>query len=80
MVIDKKIIGPRKGLTAEIMLSIIEEEEIITIEVTGPIIELGLDQEMAMEIEEMTGLIIDKVTKETVLGKSMVTKDTEIEV
>ena len=62
------------------MLSIIEEEEIITIEVTCPIIELGVDPGMAMEIEEMTGLIIDKVTDETILGKSVVSKGTEIEV
>ena len=49
MVIDRKIIGPEKGLTVETTLNTIEEEEIITIEVTGPIIELGVDQEMAME-------------------------------
>ena len=41
---------------AEIMLNTIEAEEIIIIEVTGPIIELGVDQGMTMEIEEMTGL------------------------
>ena len=80
MVIDEKIIGPEKGLTAEVVLNTIEEEEIITIEVTGPIIELGVDQGMAMEIEDMTGLIIGKVTGETILGRSMVSKDTGIEV
>ena len=58
----------------------IEEEEIITIEVTGPIIELGVDQGMAMEIEDMTGLIIGRFTEETILGRSMVSQDAEIEV
>ena len=62
------------------MLNSIEEEETITIEVTGPIIELGVDQGMAMGIEDMTGLTIGKVTEETILGRSMVSKDTEIEV
>ena len=62
------------------MLNAKEEEEIIIIEVTGPITELGVDQGMAMEIEEMKGLIIGKVTEETTLGRSMVSKDTEIEV
>ena len=62
------------------MLSIIEEEEIITIVATGPIIDLGVDQGIAMEIEEVTSLIIGKVTEETILGKSMVSKGTEIEV
>ena len=79
-VLDRKIIGPEKGLTAEIALNTIEEEEIITTEVTGLIIELGVDQGMAMEIEDVTGLIIGKVTKETILGRSIVSKDTEIEV
>ena len=58
------------------MLSIMEEEEIITIEVTIPII--GVDQGMAMEIEEMTSLIIDKITEGTISGRSMVSKDIEI--
>ena len=41
-VIDRETIGPEKALTAEIMVSIIEEEEaiIIIIEVTDLIIEL----------------------------------------
>ena len=46
------------------MLSTIEEEEITLTEVTGLIIELGEGQEMIMEIEGMTGLIIDKATEE----------------
>ena len=62
------------------MLNTVEEEKIRTIEVTGPIIELGVDQAMAMEIEDITGLIIGTVTEETILGRSMVIKDTEIEV
>ena len=61
------------------MLNTIEEEE-ITIEVTGSIIELEVDQGNAMEIEEMTALRIGKVIEETILGKSVVSKDTEIEV
>ena len=81
MVIERKAIGPDKGLTAEIVVSIIEEEGTIAIiEVTDPIIELGVGQGMAMEIEEMTDLIMDKVTEETILVKSMVSKGTEIEV
>ena len=50
------------------------------IEVTGPIIELGVDQGMAMEIEEMTGLIIGEVTEEKISDRSMVSKDIELEV
>ena len=80
MVIDKIIIDPGKVLIAEITLSIIEEGEIIPIEVTGPIIELGVDQGMVMGIEEMTGLIIDKVTKEKISDRSVVNKDIELEV
>ena len=62
------------------MLSIIEEREIIPIEVTDPIIELGEDQGMVMGIEEMTDVIIDKVTEEKVSDRSMVSKDIELEV
>ena len=35
---------------------------------------------MAMAIEEMIGLKIDKIIEGTILGNSMVTKSTEIEV
>ena len=80
MVIDRKIIDPGKGHIAQIMLSTIEEEEIILTEVTGLIIELGIDQEMIMEIERMTGLIIDKATEEKISGKVMVSNDIEQEV
>ena len=62
------------------MLSIIKEQEIILIEVTGLIIEIGVHQEMIIGTEEMTGLIIDKVTEEKIIDKSMVSKDTELEV
>ena len=62
------------------MLSTVEEEEIIVTEVTGLIIELEVDQEMTMEIEGMTGLIIDKVTEERISDKIMVSKDIEQEV
>ena len=62
------------------MLSTIEEEEIILTEVTGPIIELGVDQEVIMEIEGMTGLIIDKATEEKISDKIMMSKDIEQEV
>ena len=79
-VIDRKIIDPGKGHIAEIALSTIEEEEIILTEVTGLIIELGVDQEMIMEIEGMTGLIIDKATEEKISDKIMVSKDIEQEV
>ena len=80
MVIDRKIIDPGKGHIAEIALSTIEEEEIILTEITGLIIELGADQEMIMEIEGMTGLIIDKATEEKISDKIMVSKDIEQEV
>ena len=62
-VMDKIIIGPGKGHIVEIMLNT-EEEEIIVTEVTGLTIELGVhqDQEMTMEMEGMTDLLIDKVT------------------
>ena len=79
-VIDKIIVDSGKGLIAEITLSIIEEGEIILIEVKGLIIEVGVDQEMIMGMEEMTGLIIDKVTEEKISDKSMVSKDIELEV
>ena len=59
------------------MLSIIEKEEIILTEVTGLIIELGVDQEMIMAIEGMTGLIIAKATEEKISDKIMVSKDIE---
>ena len=80
MVIDKIIIDPGKGLIAEIMFDTIEEGEIMSIEVTGPIIELGVDQGRAMEIEKMTDLIIGKVTEEKISDRSVVNKDIELEV
>ena len=42
MVIERKIIDLGKGHIAEIMLSAIEDGEIVLTEVTGLIIELGL--------------------------------------
>ena len=80
MVIDNIIIDQRKGLIAEITLSIIEEGEIIPMEVTGPIVELGVDQGMVIGIEEMTGLIIDKGTGEKISDRSIVSNDIELEV
>ena len=80
MVIDRIITDPGKTLIAEITLSIIEEGEIMPIEVTSPIIELVVGQGMVMGIEEMTGLIIDKVTEEKISDKSVVNKDIELEV
>ena len=59
------------------MLSTKGEEEIILTEVTGLIIELGVDQEMIMEIEGITGLIIDKATGEKISDKIVVSKDIE---
>ena len=55
----------------------IAEEEITLTEVTGLIIELGVNQEMIMEIEGMTGLIIDKATEEKISEEIMVSKDIE---
>ena len=79
-VIDRKINDPGKGHTAEITLHTIEEEKIILTEVTGLIIELGVDQEMIMEIEGMTGLTIDIATEEKISDKIVVSKDIEQEV
>ena len=62
------------------MLSTVEEEEIRVTEITGLIIELGVDQELTMEIEGMTGLIIDKATEEKISDEIMVSKDIEQEV
>ena len=62
------------------MLSTIEEGEIMSTEVTGLIIELGVDQEMIMGIEGITGLKIDKATEEKISDKIMVSKDIEQEV
>ena len=75
-VIDKIIIGPGKGHIVEIMFNT-EKEEIIVTEVTGLIIELGIDedQEMTMEMEGMTDLLIDKVTEEKISERIMVSKD-----
>ena len=67
-----------KSYIVETMVSTtIGEEEItiITIEITGPTIEVEIDQEMAMEIGEMMGKIIE----ETIIER-IVTKGTEIEV
>ena len=77
MVIDRKIVDPGKDHIAEIMLSTIEEEEITLTEVTAIIIELRVDQEMIMEMKEMTGLIIGKATEEKISDKIMVNKDIE---
>ena len=81
MVIDRIIIGPGRGHIVDITLNTEEEETIVT-EVTGLIIELGVnqDQEMTMEIERMTDLLIDKVTEEKISDKIMVSKDIEQEV
>ena len=81
MVIDRIIIGPGKGHIVESMLNT-EEEEIIVTEVTGLIIELGVDQdqEMTMEIEGMTDLLRDKVMEEKISDKILVSKDIEQEV
>ena len=42
--------------------------------------ELGVDQGIVMRIEEMTGLIIDKVTEEKISDRIIVSKDIELEV
>ena len=74
------MIDPGKGHIAEITLSTIEKGEITLTEVTGLIIELGVDRTMIMEIEGMTGLIIDKGTEEKISDKIVVSKDIEQEV
>ena len=81
MVIDRIIVDPWKGDIVEIVLNT-EEEEVIVTEVTGLIIELGVDQdqEMTMEIEGMTDLLVDKVTEEKISNKIVVNKDLEQEV
>ena len=78
LVIDRIIIDPGKGHIVEIMLNT-KEEEIIVTEVTGLNIELGVDrdQEMTMEIEAMTDLLVDKVIEEKISDKFMVSKDIE---
>ena len=43
-------------------------------------IEVGVDQGMIMEIEGITGLIIDKVTEEKISDRCMLHKDIELEV
>ena len=80
MVIDRIIIDPGKCHIVEIVLNT-EEEKIILTEVTGLIIELGLDhdQEITKVIEGMTNLLIDKVTEEKISDKIMVSKDIEQE-
>ena len=63
--------------------TIIQGEEIITmIEITDPIIELGVDQEMVMEmvIEEMTGMTVHQNIEETISDRTVETKGIEIEV
>ena len=62
------------------MLSTIEEKDITLTEVTVLIIELGVGQEMIMEIEGMTGLITEKATEEKISDKIVVSKDMEEEV
>ena len=84
-VINRTAIGPGIGLTAEIVVNttIIEREELITmIEITDPIIELGVGQEIVMEmvIKEMTGMTVDQVIEETISDSTMETKGTEIKV
>ena len=80
MVIDRITIEPGKGHIAEIELSTVQEEEIMLTEVTGLTIELRADQEMIMEIEGMTGLIIDKVTEKKMSDMIVVSKDMEQQV
>ena len=79
---DRTIIGPEIDPTVEIVVNIIIEEEeiIIMIGITDPTIELEIGQEMAMEIGEMMGLIIDNITEGIIIDRKMVTKGIEIEV
>ena len=52
------------------------------IEITDPIIELGVGQEMVMEmeIEEMTDIKIDQIIEETISDRTVETKGMGIEV
>ena len=44
-------------------------------EIIDPIIELGVDQEMAMGMEiDIEGITVDKIIEETVIDKSTETK------
>ena len=64
------------------MVNTIEEEGMIItiIEVTDPIIEIGVNQEITMGIEEMIALTMDIIIEGTILDRTMVTKGIEIEV
>ena len=64
------------------MVNTIEKEGMIItiIEVTDPIIEIGVDQGIIMGIEEMIGLTMDKIIEGTILDRTVVTKGIEIEV
>ena len=79
MGIDRTAIDPEIDLTAEIAVNtaIVEEESITVIEITDPIIELGVGQEMAMGIEEITVKTVDQITEETISDR---TNGIEIEV
>ena len=79
---DKIIIGAEIGPIAEIEVNpIIEEEETFNIiEIIDPIIELRVDQEMAMGMEmDIEGITVDKIIEETIIDKSTETKGIEIE-
>ena len=58
------------------------EEIIIMIEITDPVIEIGVGLEMVMEmvIGEMTDMIVDKIIQETILDRITVIKGIGIEV
>ena len=79
---DKTIIGTEIGPIAETEVNpIIEIEETFNItEIIDPVIELGVDQEMAMGMEmDIEGITVGKIIEETVIDKTVETKDIGLE-
>ena len=76
------IIGTEIGPIVEIEVNlIIEEEETFNITVIiDPIIELGVEQEMAIGMEmNIEGITVNKIIEETIIDKTMETKGIGIE-
>ena len=79
---QKIIIGTEIGPIAEIEVNpIIEEEDTFNItEIIDPIIELGVDQEMAVGMEmDIEGITVDKAIEEIIIDKITETKGIRIE-
>ena len=76
---DRIVKGPEiDPIVGTVVSTTIEEEEItiMMIEIIGPTTEIGIGQEMAMEIGEM----MVKIIEEVIIDRIMVTKGTETEV